>query len=104
MAEEKLGRGGVDLVVGGVGADEADEGDAGVEMNANDEAVGIALDVKDDAVAGQKIGGAIAGFDVGERFPIGVLGFVKPSFERLLRVGVFLPEILQSLSRDDALG
>lgn len=86
-----------------MGADEADEDYAGVEMDTNDEAVGVALDVKDDAIAGQKIGGAIAGFDVGERFPIGVLRFVKPSFERLLRVGVFLPEILQSLSRGNAL-
>lgn len=97
-----LGGGGVDLGVGGVGADEADEYDAGIKMDADDKAVGIALDVKDDAIAGQDVGGAIAGFDVGERFPVGVLCFVKLGFERLLGVRVLSPKILQGFPRNDA--
>ena len=62
----------------------------------------VALDIKDDAITGQGIGGTVAGFDVGERFPVGVLRFEKPGFERLLGVGVLLPEILQGLPRDYA--
>ena len=97
-----LDGGGVELVVVGMGANETDEDDTCIEMKANDEAVGVALNVKNDAIARQNIGGAVAGFDVGEGFPVGVLRFVKPGFERLLRVGVLLPEFPERFPGDDA--
>ena len=47
-------------------ADEADEDDAGVVVNVDDETVGVAFDVKHDAVAREGVGGAVTGFDGGE--------------------------------------
>lgn len=88
-------RWGIDFAVVGVSADQADEGDAGVEVEANNEAVGVDLDFKDDPVVRLKVGGAVAGSDVSESFPVGLLRFVKPSFERLFSVGVLLPEFLK---------
>ena len=46
----RLDGGGIDFVVFGVGAEEADEDDAVVVMDADDKAVGVAPDVEDDAV------------------------------------------------------
>ena len=94
-------RRGIDFAVVGVSAEKADEGDAGVEMAANDEAVGVALEVKGDPIAGRKVGGAVAGSEVGARFPVGLLGFVKPSFERLFSLGGLLLEFLEFFPRDD---
>ncbi len=53
---ERLNCDGVNLVVFGVCADEADEDDACVVMDFYNESVVVALDVKDDAVVGDNVG------------------------------------------------
>ena len=82
-------------------ADEADEDDTGVEVYADDQAVGVTFDVKNDAVAGQGVGGAVVGFDVGEGIPVGVFGFMEPCLEGWLGIRVFLPEIFERFAGDD---
>jgi hypothetical protein len=92
---------GVDFVILGVSADEPDEDAAGLVIDANDQAVGVALDVEDHAVIGQDVGVAVAILDVLKGAPISVASLVVPSLERSLGGRVGLPEIPQSLDGDD---
>lgn len=79
---------GINLVVLGVGADEADEDDAGVVVDLDDESAAVALNVEDDPVVGNDVGGRIVLLDV-----IGLVAsrrgrLLVPSLQCLLDVGV----------------
>ena len=60
----------VDPVIISVCADKADENEAGVLVNLDDETVAIAFDVKYHAIAGQNISRAIALLNVLEGLPV----------------------------------
>jgi len=71
-----------------MGADKADEANAGVVMDFYDEAVGVAIDVEDHPVAGQRVGGRIAVFDVRWPGPLGRRRFIKLRLYGGLGIGV----------------
>ena len=99
---EKISNGcGIDLIVAGVCSDEANKNNASVVMDMNNEAVSVALKVKNDAISRKNVSRAITSFDIGEGFPAGGLGLVEPSFERLFRIGVLFPEVLERPARYD---
>ena len=93
---------GVDLVVCRVSAHEADVNDASVVVDFHDKTVGIALDVEDDAVSRNDVGGWVALLDVVRLIPTGIGGFFIPGFEWLLGIGVAFPEFPQRFHRDDS--
>jgi hypothetical protein len=56
--------GGVDFVILGMGSDKADENDATVVVDFNDESVGVAFDVKNNPVSGKDVRAGVVFFDV----------------------------------------
>jgi hypothetical protein len=83
-----------------MGAYEANEYAVGVIMDENDETVSVALDVENYPVVRDDVGAAIVVLDVLKRPPVGGLGFVVPSLQRLFRIGVRLPELPKLPDRD----
>ncbi len=75
---------GVDLVVLGVCAYEFDVTDAQFVGDGNDQAVVIALDVKNDAPVFQHASAAVLFLDVRRLLPSGFAGFIEPCFKGLL--------------------
>lgn len=70
----------------------ADIDDAISVVERHNQAVVIALDIKDDAIVSEKTGGTIGEFDVGRRFPCGAFCLVIPGTQRLFRIGMVLPK------------
>lgn len=85
-----------------MGSDKADENDAPVVMNFNDESVAIAFDVKNDPVSGKDARARVEFFDILRSPPIRRLGFMEPCFERGLGAGVFLIKIPERFARDNS--
>ena len=81
---------------------EADENDAGVEVDFHDQAIGIALDVEDETILGEYIRRGIVLLDVIGAVPARVGGFFVPRFESLFGTGVFVPEFPQGFHSDDS--
>jgi hypothetical protein len=94
--------GSVDFVIPGMGSDKADENDASVVVDFNDESVGVAFDVKNDPVAGKDVRTGVVFFDILRSTPICRLGFMEPRFERGLGAGVFFIKIPECFARDNS--
>ena len=82
----------VDGVVLLVSADELHVDDLQLVRNGHDQPVVIAFDVEDHATVLQHAGAAVLRLDVSGLGPGRIRCFLIPSFQRLLRVGMALPE------------
>jgi len=100
--ESDLNGDGINSFVLGVGADEADEDDAGVVVDLHDEAVGVALDVENNPVAGKDVSGWVAGLDVAGSIPPGFDGFVEPCLQWDFGLGMVFIKIAKGFAGNDS--
>lgn len=85
-----------------MGSDKSDEDNRSVVVDLHDEAIGVPLDIEDHPVARKDIGRGISALDVLWGFPRGCDGFVKPSLQGSLGIGVLFIEIAQGFPGDDS--
>ena len=97
-----LDGGGVDRVVLGVRADEANVDGEELVFHDDDDAVPVAFDVEHHAVVREEAGGRVSGFDRVRSRPNGPLDLGKPSEEGLARVGVLVGKSLDGRAVEDA--
>jgi hypothetical protein len=76
-----------------VGADEANEDDAGIVVDFDDQAVAVSFDIKDHPVAGQDVSRGVAVFDFLRPLPAGGQSFMEPGFEGGPAVGVLFIKV-----------
>ena len=75
-------------------ADKADEDDARIVVDFNDEPKIVAPNIEDNSVTRPNISRGEGVLDVLKFLPLGCLCLVKPCSKGLLRAGVFRPEVL----------
>lgn len=68
----------------------------------DDQAVVVAADVEDGAIAGEEVRRPEAVLDVLRRFPLGLLGVFKPRRQRCLRARVLANELLDEMTACNA--
>jgi hypothetical protein len=96
-----LHRGRFDLVVLGMGAQEADIDAITIVFHSHDEAVLVPADIEDDAVVRDKVSGPVTSADVGWAHPGCALDLLMPRLQRLFCIGVVLPKSLKCCSVED---
>jgi hypothetical protein len=79
---------GIDFVILRVGSDKADEDDAPVVVDFNNETEGVTFNVEENAISEKYIGALVVFFDVLRPAPICGFGFMEPSFKRAFGGGV----------------
>lgn len=81
-----------------MGADKLDEHESGIVCKGCDQAIGIALDVENDAPSLEDARVSELCLDVGGSAPPGADDFIMPGAQRLLSIGILSPEIAARFS------
>lgn len=91
-----LNRSSVDVIVGFVSADESDVDRLERVEHANDESIGISLDVEHNTIVRQKTGRPVARLHILRCRPVRGAGFAIPHLQRPLGIGVLFPELSEA--------